>query len=580
MNMANILLETRLVGDITGSFVVPSYQRGYRWGEMDIRRLVTDILGNGANPYCLQPIVVRKLEPAADGTARYELIDGQQRLTSLFLLYQCIHKESHGFLPGPKFSIDYETRPQSAQFLKDIDLSLRNDNIDFWYMAKAYETLKSLLVAQKDMTHINEYLSEKVSVIWYEVPETEDAISLFQRLNIGKIQLTPSELVKALFLRDTPEESVGECQEEIALQWDNMERELHDDDLWSFLTNRKTPKYATRIDLVLDLMAQKKQDDRDPLSTFFYFDDLSRQTKLYDVWKSIQAAFLQLKEWRYNHNLYHKIGYLIASESQTLQDIFNAGQNVRKSQFEAKTDWMIRQSLRGKEEDTNTAVDIDELQYGKDNALIQRILLLFNVESVRTISAEKQWFPFCMHKEKPWSLEHIHAQHSEGLYTNEQRRVWLTDHITSLEDLREDLAESDGRRTTIDSLVEEARKLVDDIDAKTKKNVGDEFNSLQDRIVSQLSLNEDVSVLHGIDNLALLDVGSNAALSNYVFDAKRNMIIKMDMDGAYIPYCTKMVFFKYYTPSARLQVHFWGPADRDAYKSNIKEKLSDYIDKK
>ena len=185
-----------------------------------------------------------------------------------------------------------------------------------------------------------------------------------------------------------------------------------------------------------------------------------------------------------------------------------------------------------------------------------------------------------MHKEKPWSLEHIHAQHSEGLYTNEQRRVWLTDHITSLEDLREDLAESDGRRTTIDSLVEEARKLVGDIDARTKKNVGDEFNSLQDRIVSQLSLNEDVSVLHGIDNLALLDVGSNAALSNYVFDAKRNMIIKMDMDGAYIPYCTKMVFFKYYTPSARLQVHFWGPADRDAYKSNIKEKLSDYIDKK
>lgn len=578
--MANILLETRLVGDITGAFVVPSYQRGYRWGENDVKRLVTDILGNGANPYCLQPVVVRKLATAEDGTAQYELIDGQQRLTSLYLLYQCIHKESHGFLPEPKFSIDYATRPQSAQFLRDIDLSRCNDNIDFWYMTKAYETLKNLLGEQKDMTHINEYLSENVSIIWYEVPATEDAISLFQRLNIGKIQLTPSELVKALFLRDTPEDSVREYQEEIALQWDNMERELHDEDLWAFLTNRKTPRYATRIDLVLDLMAQKQQDDRDPLSTFFYFDDLARQTRLYEVWKRIQAAFLQLKEWRYNHNLYHKIGYLIASESQTLTDIFNAGQDVRKSQFERKIDRMIRQSLRGKDADPDAAVDIDDLQYGKDNALIQRILLLFNVESVRTIDAEEQWFPFSMHKEKPWSLEHIHAQHSEGLYTNEQRRVWLTDHITSLKDLREDLTESDSRRTAIDSLTDEARQLVSDIDARTKKNVGDEFNSLQDRIVSLLSVDEDVSVLHGIDNLALLDIGSNAALSNYVFDAKRNLIIQMDMDGAYIPYCTKMVFFKYYTPSARMQVHFWGPADRDAYKSKIKEKLSDYLDKK
>ena len=572
--MANILLDTRFVCDIRGEFVVPYYQRGYRWGEKDVERLVTDILSNGANPYCLQPIVVKRLGSSADDYERYELIDGQQRLTTLFLLYQFIHKGSNNFLPAPQFSISYVTRPDSAKFLENLDLSLRNDNIDFWYMAKAYETLKELLDKPDKITDINKYLSQNVSVIWYEVPETEDAISLFQRLNIGKIQLTSSELVKALFLRDTPEDSVKEYQEEIALQWDNMERELHDDDLWAFLTNKRTPKYATRIDLILDLMAEKKEEERDPLFTFFHFDGLAKHCKLYEVWKNIQIAFLQLKEWRYNHDLYHKIGYLIASESETLLDIFKAGQNVRKSQFEQTVDNMIRESLLRKDE------SIDDLQYGKDNALIQRILLLFNIESVRTIDAEEQWFPFNMHKSETWSLEHIHAQHSEGLNTNEQRRVWLKDHIVSLNDVEEDYAENDERRKEIDGLKVEAQRLVDAIDSKTRKNIGEDFNALQERIVGCLSLKEDVSVLHGIDNLALLDVGSNAALSNYVFDAKRNMIIEMDKNGAYIPYCTKMVFFKYYTPSARVQVHFWGPADREAYKSNIKEKLSCYLNGK
>lgn len=38
-----IKLETKLIGDITGDFYVPSYQRGYRWGETEVVRLLDDI---------------------------------------------------------------------------------------------------------------------------------------------------------------------------------------------------------------------------------------------------------------------------------------------------------------------------------------------------------------------------------------------------------------------------------------------------------------------------------------------------------------------------------------------------------
>lgn len=55
-----IILETKLVGDIRGTFWVPSYQRGYRWGRHEVLRLLNDIYDNGKKNYCLQPVVIRK----------------------------------------------------------------------------------------------------------------------------------------------------------------------------------------------------------------------------------------------------------------------------------------------------------------------------------------------------------------------------------------------------------------------------------------------------------------------------------------------------------------------------------------
>ena len=89
-----------------------------------------------------------------------------------------------------------------------------------------------------------------------------DAISLFTRLNIGRIPLTNAELVKALFLCQTDQVTKSK-QMEISLQWDTIERELHDDDLWYFLTRKNAVTYATRIELLFDFMAGKSDDERE-----------------------------------------------------------------------------------------------------------------------------------------------------------------------------------------------------------------------------------------------------------------------------------------------------------------------------
>ena len=113
------------------------------------------------------------------------------------------------------------------------------------------------------------------------------------------------------------------------------------------------------------------------------------------------------------------------------------------------------------------------------------------------------------------------------------------------------------------------------IDKKTLDR--SEFESLQLRIFQQLSVAGNTEYLHTISNLALLNCGDNAALSNSTFDAKRNMIIEMDKEGKYIPFCTRMVFFKYYTPSENNQLHFWGQPDRIAYIQNINRVLKQYL---
>ena len=182
------------VGEINGAFLIPRYQRGYRWRENDVKRLLDDIFRCKENEkYCLQPISVRKT-----GDNSYNLIDGQQRLTTLYIIYRFLDKE-------PGFSISYETRSKSEDFLKNIkeksSTEERENNIDFWFMSEAYDAVRSWFKEHKNAEGtILSRLSNNIRVIWYEVDEKEDEIALFSRINKGRIPLTNAELVKALFL--------------------------------------------------------------------------------------------------------------------------------------------------------------------------------------------------------------------------------------------------------------------------------------------------------------------------------------------------------------------------------------------
>ena len=557
--MNNINLEPKLVGHIKGEFYVPAYQRGYRWKD-EVQMLLNDIdeIAEGEN-YCLQPIVVKNI-----GENKFELIDGQQRLTTIFLILRYMKQ-----LNVPlqlKFSLEYQTRIKSKEFLENINIADKNvepKNIDEFFIIESYKSITDWFKKQEDEASsawdIHNKFQKYIRIIWYEVNSDEDSVSLFTRLNIGRIPLTNSELVKALFLSrnngiDTKK------QLEIATAWDIIEKELHNDSLWYFITNENPNNYPTRIELIFNLMANKQKDNREKFYTFFHFDKEIKksQSNKSKVWTEIQRYYQRLKEWYENVELYHKIGYLVASESKSLQDLISNSKNITKTEFQNSLDKHIAESIDFKKE-------YSDLTYESsiDYASIEKLLLLFNVETIRQKSDETMRFSFDKHKQGNWSLEHIHAQQSQGLNKKEQWVNWLNLQKKSLLSIDEE-ANSD--------LIQEINDAVND-----EKLKGEKFSELFEKVTNILSESGSIEHTHSLSNMALLGQSDNSALNNSTFDVKRNKILEMDKTSDYIPECTRRVFLKYYTPSESNQLHFWGKADREGYIGEMDKVLRNYL---
>lgn len=222
--------ELKSIAELDGyRFSVPSYQRGYRWGQREVRALLEDIWdfwkdnkanGGGQNSfYCLQPIVLKRKGEV------YSLIDGQQRLTTIFLIIKYLQNRN-------LFKIEYDTRRDSAEFLENIKdrYSLPADNIDFWHFANAYKVIFEFFKnVEIDREIFAKTLLNDCKILWYEAKEEENDV--FVRLNIGKIPLLESENIKALFLSKNDELDNDEIKERAEFWYESEIKARENNDL-------------------------------------------------------------------------------------------------------------------------------------------------------------------------------------------------------------------------------------------------------------------------------------------------------------------------------------------------------------
>lgn len=560
------------VGRITGRFFVPGYQRGYRWTSLEVTRLLQDIWEIDGATYYLQPIVVRNL-----GDNRWELIDGQQRLTTLALIVR--HFKTYVPMANvDKYTIEYETRLQSAEFLKNPTEAEADKNIDFFHMYAAWKAIGAWLEGQADASmaafKIYTALQERVKVIWYEAPEAADSTELFTRLNVGRIPLTDAELVKALVLSRSRDLQGTDRALSVAAEWDLIERDLRDPELWAVLT-AKSDGEATHISLLLKLLADQVRAEAGlkmlsprEQPPFYIFETLRPRivTDPEGFWNDVIDLHSLVRGWFEERNTFHKIGYLTACEVR-FDEVIAQAIGATKSQFLARLDHIIatdRRCLRGL-----TADELHELAYGEDDDLIKNVLLLMNVETIRKLTNSSERYSFQAHaaRKDRWSLEHIHAQNSVGLNTVEQWREWLRQHRDAL--------------AALPTISSDARSdLESKIDAAIPTVTFEKFQELEEELRAVFSLGDPDGAAdeHALSNLALLERDDNSSLNNAVFEVKRQRILALDRAGSYIPICTRNVFLKYYTSDRAQQLHFWSPQDRIAYLAAIGREVGPYLE--
>lgn len=602
--MQHSILELKSISELLDeNFCIPSYQRGYRWGSRQVVDLLDDIIEFARKKarselkqkefYCLQPIVVKKEDN------EFTVIDGQQRLTTLFIILKYLEQKiKDDYYIENFYKIKYITRDSKDEsnhnFLETINsiCTPETKNIDFYYMSNAFITIKNWFETNKvnkgDFLNVllksdiqNESdkkvdLANNIRVIWYEI-NNENPIDVFVRLNIGKIPLTNAELIKALFLINTKEENKKII---LASQWDDIEYRLSNNKFFSFVNSSKFNR-PTKIEYIFDLIANNillempNLQNNDEKRSYYIFNELIQNQKAFVqefkineneqnkfekpdariefLWDKVKTYFRIFNELYNNNEYYHLVGYLVHNEIN-IQRIVDAFINNSKEDFLNFLTKKIKNTIL-------TNKEIHKLTYTDDYKLITRILFLFNV--VSAMKGKDSKYPFNLHLSEKWSLEHIHAQNSEKIKQDQDRK-------SLLKEQKDYVSKNDIMQLNSDSKNVILQKIQNLIDSDKIEN--EDFDDVQKEIFKLFSDDYNIDT---IDNLSLLSKNDNSSLNNNIFPIKRDTIKELDKKGSFIPICTKNVFLKYYSNNVKEAI-MWNKEDRAAYLQAIKETLKEY----
>lgn len=557
----NNILELKTVNELQEyNFYIPSYQRGYRWTAKEVLELLNDIsnftprLVNDNTEertwYCLQPIVIKELEDS-----KYEVIDGQQRLTTIYLILHYLNQDFVENRRDQLFTLDYQTRDSSKDFLLNLQEETNDGNIDFYYISNAYQTISSWFNGKNinfDKGNFRSKFKFNAKVIWY-LSKENDSISIFTRINIGKIPLTNSELIKALFLNSSnfnkEDNKLRLRQLEIATEWDNIENSLQNDKFWYFLSQNQVS--TNRIEFIFNLMNDEPDDD-DNYATFRFFSkkfNNGNHLTLNNNWQEVKRYFQRFSEWFNERELYHKIGFLISADAVNIKKLYQESDKKTKSEFKLYLDELIKYQFR--------SIDLNELQYS-DTKEVRKVLLLYNILTMLSSDKDNSYFPFDLYKNEKWDIEHITSIKDKIPEHNKDQ--WL-----------------DDAKTFIGKESDEENKLRERIDLFNADADDDEFKKLFEDIVayfnSNLNIDDDINSL---SNLTLLDSSTNRSYKNAVFPFKRRTIIDRDRKGVFIPICTKNVFLKYFSEYPP-KISFWSQEDRENYENDLFKVLNSYL---
>lgn len=554
---------------------IPAYQRGYRWTPTQVTQLLEDIreFTLRVNPqpeefYCLQPLVLR-----ANGDGAYEVVDGQQRLTTLLLILRHFNERLAAKYQQKLYTLEYETRPDLLTFLENSSPEKAAANIDFFHIAQAVKTIEDWFATQeKEVEQIKTGFLKNAKVIWFQLASSEKPVAAFTRLNVGKIPLTNGELIRALFLKRRNGDSASAIQLRIAYEWDLLEKALQNPDFWCFLSNN-TNQQGGRIDFLFDLVARQEgmKPTGDDYATFNHFSQRlsGKGADPEKYWLSVKRTFMLLEEWFEDRHLYHLVGFLIWSGCG-VDEIQVLASGTTKTDFKAKLMGKIIERGLGSGVPDDPAMllgwitdQLDGLQYPGSSHRIRSILLLFNLATLLENTESNMRFPFESFKSQGWDIEHVCSVAPDRPGSHKGQVEWLDRCLGYLKWA----GEAPELRNEIAAFLAMPPKQATDL----------VFEPLYERVLRQFNeAGREDEPNHGIDNLVLLDYQTNRSYKNAVFAVKRHRILSLDRHGIFVPLCTRNVFLKCYNPQVE-HMMFWTQKDSDGYRQVMIDTLHKFF---
>ena len=582
------------------TFYVPAYQRGYRWNEEQVKDLLDDLysFASGKNEkqfYCLQPIIVKKISKDSaqwktivgnhpqikQEKDMYEVVDGQQRLTTLYILLQYIiehttDEEDKEDELKTMYSLIYETRRDFSTYLQAIGTQTNFNNIDEKHAFNAFQCIKNWIENKKTpnlkASNIRSKLATflcqdneteescgSLQVVWYEINEDKDVIREFLTINNGKIQLTEAELIKALFLqkRNLGDDNLEISQGNIALEWERIENALHQDDFWYFLSNEnKIP--SNRIELLLRLNKGIFETDKNKLFRSYY-EIFSGKESLTEIvkkeWKSVVSVFRTLEDWYIDPIKYNLIGFLTHANTP-LQDIYK---NYENATSQEDFIYKLKEMIKGKLPENPETLSYSNT---KDRYNIWKILLWLNIHTLNLqlkslrgsseVNSPSYKFPFDIFVAQNWDVEHIDSAQTNRLSKKEDQKEWVKVH-------KEFLPEKEwNEKVTPFELEENWEKCIEVI-----KEIAEEKSEEEDN-------------RNTIGNLTLLDAETNRSYGNALFPRKRKEILEAIRNGKYVPQCTQMIFYKNFGETSLQNSLYWSDDCKKTYQDYILNELKEY----
>lgn len=365
-------------------FIIPDYQRGYKWGSQPIKKLLNDIDkfdlgGDDEKFYCLNNLTL--VEHHENQTIEYHVVDGQQRLTTITVILACLKNLNINGLPNFENKIEYKIRVISQDFIEKIinnqsikingndisfhDLFKEDNNVswsdfvkynedcdyqDIYYLFNAYKTVFQWLNEHKSSSDffIKKFLNH-VKLIVNNVPDIESEATLFGNLNSNKVPLDGSDLVRALIITNVAKvESenfedplkrkihINERRIRIGLQIDSIMHWWKDVDhqqYYQIITN------AVKVDRTDNI---EFDENKNPINHLYKLYSLIYnngtislacfENDIVRKWERILHLQRVLEQWYNDNKLYHAVGFVLQNSDkdkrdQSFSDIFDNWNN-------------------------------------------------------------------------------------------------------------------------------------------------------------------------------------------------------------------------------------------------------------